>query len=70
MTKTILLLVVLVLTGCRSQVDNPCDGGEYVSRLVDHGWYWERWDVCINVSKLEQDVVDLKSQVKMLKKTQ
>ena len=67
--KIILLLVVLAFAGCGpTQGDNPCKGGEYVSRLVDHVWYWARWDVCINVSQLERDVADLKSQVETLKK--
>ena len=69
--KNLLFLVVLAFVGCgSSQVDDPCKGGEYVSRLVDHGWYFIRWDVCINVSQLERDVADLKNQVKALKKVQ
>jgi hypothetical protein len=69
--KELLFLVVLAFVGCGpTQADNPCKGGEYVSRLVDHGWYFERWDVCINVSQLERDVADLKNQVNVLKKAQ
>lgn len=68
--KKLLFLIVLVFVGCTAQEENPCKGGEYVSRLVDHGWYFERWDVCINVSQLERDVAELKNQVKALKKAQ